>query len=52
MEDLFFFLIAASLAYAVGRLGRKRKIGFWFAFLLSSLNLFIGIIAVASSKKL
>ena len=52
MESLFFFVIALSLAYAVGCWGKQRKIGFWFAFILSLFNLFIGIIAVACSKKI
>lgn len=52
MERAFFFLIALSLAYAVGCWGRTRKIGFGWAFGLSLLNLTIGIIAVACSKKI
>lgn len=51
MEKAFFFLIAISLAYAVGCWGKTRKIGFWWAFGLSFLNLIVGIIAVACSKK-
>ena len=51
MESLFFFVIAVALAYAVGCWGRTRKIGFGWAFGLSLINLFIGIIAVACSKK-
>ena len=45
METLFFLVIAVSLAYA-------RKIGFGLAFVLSLVNLLVGIIAVACSKKL
>lgn len=52
MERLFFFVIAVALAYAVGCLGRTRKIGFGWAFGLSLINLFIGIIAVLCSKKI
>ena len=52
MDSLFFFIIAVSLAYAVGCWGRTRKIGFGLAFVLSLLNLIVGIIAVACSKKL
>jgi len=52
METLFFLVIAVSLAYAVGCWGRTRKIGFGLAFGLSLLNVFIGLIAVACSKKL
>lgn len=51
MEQAFFFLIAISLALLVGLWGSKRKIGFGWAFGLSVLNLIIGIIAVACSKK-
>lgn len=50
-EHMFFLLIAISLAYAVGCWGKTRKIGFGLAFLLSILNLIIGIIAVALSEK-
>ena len=52
METLFFLVIAVSLAYAVGCWGRTRKIGFGLAFVLSLVNLLIGIVAVACSKKL
>lgn len=51
MEQLFFFLIAVSLAYGVGCLGRKRRIGFGWAFFLSILNLFLGLIVTLCSKK-
>lgn len=51
MERAFFFIIAISLALLVGKWGSTRKIGFWWAFCLSFINLFIGIIAVACSKK-
>ena len=51
MESLFFFVIAVALAYAVGCWGSTRKIGFGWAFGLSLINLFIGLIAVACSKK-
>lgn len=52
MDSVFFFVIAVALAYAVGCWGRTRKIGFGWAFGLSLLNLLVGIIAVACSKKL
>lgn len=51
-ESLFFFIIALALAYGVGCLGRTRKIGFWPVFLLSILNVIIGLIAVLCSKKI
>ena len=52
MERLLLIVIAVSLAFAVGYWGKTRKIGFGLAFALSLLNLFIGIIAVACSKKI
>ena len=52
MERAFFFIILVSLAYGVGCMGRKRRIGFGWAFGLSLLNVFIGLIAVLISKKL
>ncbi len=51
MDRLFFFVIAISLALLVGKWGCTRKIGFGWAFGLAFINLFIGIIAVACSKK-
>ncbi|MDE5904297.1 hypothetical protein [Duncaniella sp.] len=50
-ESLFFLMISLLLAYGVGCLGRKRKIGFGFAFALSLLNVVIGLIVVLCSKK-
>ena len=52
MERLFLLFIAVSLAFAVGCWGSTRKIGFGWAFGLSLINLFIGIIAVLCSKKI
>lgn len=51
-EQSFFLIVAVLLAYLVGCWGKTRKIGFWLAFCLSLLNVLIGIIAVALSKKL
>ena len=51
-ERLLFLVIALGLAYGVGCLGRTRKIGFWPAFLISILNVIIGLIAVLCSKKI
>lgn len=51
MERLFFLVIAVALAYGVGCLGRKRKIGFWWAFMISLINVVIGLIVVLCSKK-
>ncbi len=51
MEKIVLLVIAVGLAYAVGCWGRTRKIGFGWAFGLSLVNLLIGIIAVACSKK-
>lgn len=52
MERAFFLIIAVSLAYGVGCMGRNREIGFGWAFGLSLLNVFIGLIAVLLSKKI
>lgn len=52
MEGIFLLVIAVALAYGVGCLGRSRKIGFWLAFIISLLNVIIGLIAVLCSKKI
>ena len=52
MEKAFFLIIAVSLALGVGCLGRNRRIGFGWAFGLSLLNVFIGLVAVLLSKKI
>lgn len=52
MERAFLLIIAVSLAYGVGCMGRNRKIGFGWAFGLSLLNLFVGLVAVLLSKKI
>ena len=52
METLFLFIIAVGLAYCVGCMGKKRKIGFWLAFIISLFNVIIGLIAVLCSKKI
>lgn len=52
METLLLLIISVGLAYGVGCMGRKRKIGFGLAFFLSLLNLIIGLIAVLCSKKI
>ena len=52
MDKLFFLLIAVGLAYAVGCMGRSRKIGSWLAFIISLLNVIVGLIVVLCSKKL
>lgn len=52
MDQAFLFIIAISLALLVGKWGSTRKIGFRWAFGLSLINLLIGIIAVACSKKM
>lgn len=48
---MFFFIIAVTLAYGVGCMGRKRKIGFGWAFFLSLINIFLGLIVVLCSKE-
>ena len=50
-EKMFFFVIAIGLAFCVGLLGRNRKIGFGWAFLISIFNVLIGLIVVLCSKK-
>lgn len=52
MEVIILFVIAVSLAYGVGCLGRTRKIGFGLAFVISLFNVVIGLIAVLCSKKI
>lgn len=52
MEAIILLVIAVSLAFGVGCLGRTRKIGFGLAFVLSLFNVIIGLIAVLSSKKI
>lgn len=52
MGTLVLLIISVGLAYGVGCMGRKRKIGFGLAFFLSLLNLIIGLIAVLCSKKI
>lgn len=51
LERIFFFIIAITLACGVGYLGRNRKIGFGWAFLIALFNLFLGLIIVLCSKK-
>lgn len=51
MGNLFLLIIAVALAYGVGCIGRKRKIGFGWAFFLSLINIFLGLIVVLCSKK-
>lgn len=52
METIILLAIAVSLAYGVGCMGRKRKIGFGLAFAISIFNVVIGLIAVLCSKKI
>lgn len=52
MERAFFLIIAVSLAFGVGCMGRNRRIGFGWAFVLSLFNVFIGLLAVLFSKKI
>ena len=49
---LFLLIIAVGLAYGVGCMGRSRKIGFWLAFVISLLNVIVGLIVVLCSKKI
>ena len=52
MERLIFLVIAIGLAYGVGCMGRSRKIGVWLAFIISLLNVIVGLIVVLCSKKI
>ena len=51
LEVLFFLGIRVGLAYCVGLMGKKRKIGVGWAFALSVLWLIVGFIIVLCSKK-
>ena len=51
MEQLFFFFFSVALAYGVGCMGRKRRIGFGWAFAISLFNVILGLIVVLCSKK-
>lgn len=51
MDRLFFIVIAVTLAYGVGCLGRNKKIGFGWAFGISLINVIIGLIVVLCSEK-
>mgnify|MGYP003502116588 CR=1 FL=1 len=51
METIVLLVVAVSLAYGVGCLGRYRKIGFGLAFIISLFNVIIGLIAVLCSQK-
>lgn len=50
-EVVFFFIISLLLAYGVGCLGKKRKIGFGWAFTFALVNVLLGLIIVLCSKK-
>lgn len=52
METIVLLVVAVSLAYGVGCMGRKRKIGFGLAFVISLFNVVLGLIAVLCSKKI
>ena len=52
MERGILFIIAIALAFGVGIMGSKRKIGFGWAFVISLLNVVIGLIVVLCSKNL
>ena len=52
MDGIFFGTIAIVLAFGIGCIGRNRRIGFGWAFGLSLLNVFVGLVAVLLSKKI
>ena len=51
MEQFVLFIIAVALAFGVGCLGRNRRIGFGWAFVISLFNVLLGLIVVLCSKK-
>ncbi len=51
LEVVFFLCIRIGLAYCVGLMGKKRQIGFGWAFALSFFWLMAGVIFVLCSKK-
>jgi len=51
LQQIFFLLLNAALAFGIGCMGKKRKIGFWWAFVLSFINLLLGLIITVCSKK-
>ena len=52
MEQLLAFcIVILPIAYGIGCLGRKRKIGFRWAFALSAANVILGLIVTLCSKK-
>lgn len=51
MEVLFWLIIQTAIAYGIGCLGRKRKIGFGWAFVFGFINILLGLIVVLCSKK-
>ena len=51
MERLVLIIVAVVLAYGVGCLGRNRRIGFGWAFVISLFNVLLGLIVVLCSKK-
>lgn len=52
MDKVILLIIAIGLAYGVGCMGKKRKIGFGLAFIISLMNVIFGLIAVLCSKKI
>ncbi|MBQ9884309.1 MAG: hypothetical protein IJM43_07650 [Bacteroidaceae bacterium] len=51
LQFLFLLFIRLLLAYGIGCMGEKRKIGFGWAFGLSFLSPVIGLVIVLLSKK-
>ncbi len=51
MEWLFFIALRVAFAYGIGCLGRKRKIGFGWAFAISIVWTILGLIITLCSKK-
>lgn len=51
MEALFFLVIRIAIAYGIGSLGKRYKIGFGWAFAFSIFSPIIAIIIVLCSGK-
>ncbi|MBR1775311.1 MAG: hypothetical protein IJ759_07290 [Bacteroidales bacterium] len=51
MEAVVMIIIGVILAFLIGNWGKKRKIGFGWAFVISLISPLIGVIVVACSAK-
>ena len=51
-DYLFILAFRLLIVYGIGCLGKKRRIGFWWAFILSFVSPIIGLIVVLCTKKM